>query len=163
MAQDESRTTLQSGTWLVFALGATDYAIEVERVRTIIGLLPITRVPRLPESVRGVINLRGQVVPIVDLRIRFGLEAVDYGSRTCIIVLQAAGSEFGVVVDRVIDVAHIAAGAVESPPQFGAELDTGYLLGVARHGERVRLLLDMDRALSRAELTALASAGASAA
>ena len=163
MEQDENRTPSHGSTWLVFEIGTTDYAIEVERVRTIIGLLPITRVPQLPESVRGAINLRGQVVPIVDLRIRFGLEAVDYGSRTCIVVLQAAGSEFGVIVDRVIDVAHIAGDAVEPPPQFGAELDTEYLLGVARHGERVRLLLDMDRALSRTELAALTSTGASSA
>lgn len=160
MAQDETRAPSHGGTWLVFALGTTDYAVEVERVRTIIGLLPITRVPQLPDSVRGVINLRGQVVPVVDLRIRFGLEAVDHGSRTCIVVLQAAGSEFGVVVDRVIEVASIAAEAVEPPPQLGADPDTEYLLGVARHGERVRLLLDVDRALSRAELAALASAGA---
>lgn len=148
-------------TWLVFALGATDYAIDVSRVRTIIGLLPITRVPRLPESVRGVINLRGQVVPIVDLRIRFGLEAADHGQRTCIVVLQAAGSEFGVVVDRVIEVAHISAASIEEAPQFGADIDTDYLLGVAKHGQRVRLLLDMDRAMSRQEMAALAASAGS--
>src|SRR5690606_20774944 len=108
-----------NGTWLVFGLGPTDYAVEVERVRSIIGLLPITRVPQLPESVRGVINLRGKVIPVIDMRLRFGLEAVDHGQRTCIVVLQAAGSEFGVVVDRVVEVAHISHADVEPAPQFG--------------------------------------------
>lgn len=131
--------------------------MAVERVREIIGLLPITRVPRLPESVRGVVNLRGRVVPVVDLRLRFGLEAVDHGQRTCIIVVQAAGIELGVVVDRVSEVVRIAATDVEEPPRFGAAIDTGYLLGVARHGERVRLLLDVDRAVSPQELDVLAA------
>lgn len=148
----------RSGIYLVFALGSTDYAVTVDRVREIIGLLPITRVPRLPDSVRGVINLRGKVIPVVDLRIRFGLEAVDHGQRTCIIVLQAAGTEFGVVVDRVNEVAQIPTESIEEPPQFGADLDTEYLLGVARNGERVRLLLDVDHALSRHELAALTTA-----
>ena len=142
----------QGSVYLVFGLGNTDYAVDVGRVREIIGLLPITRVPRLPESVRGVINLRGKVIPVVDLRIRFGLEATDHGQRTCIIVLQAAGSEFGVVVDRVIEVAHIAAENIEEPPRFGADIDTEYLLGVSNNGQRVRLLIDMDRAVSQQEL-----------
>lgn len=152
-----------NGTWLVFALGATEYAMPVERVREIIGLLPITRVPRLPESVRGVVNLRGRVVPVVDLRIRFGLEAVDHGQRTCIIVVQAAGIELGVVVDRVSEVVRIAEHEVEEPPRFGAAIDTGYLLGIARHGDRVRLLLDADRALSPQDLDVLSAAAEPAA
>lgn len=160
----DERVAASNGTWLVFALGETDYAVDVGSVRTIIGLLPITRVPRMPESVRGVINLRGQVIPVVDLRIRFGLAATDHGQRTCIVVLHAAGSEFGVVVDRVIEVAHIDAACIEDAPQFGADIDTEYLLGVAKHGQRVRLLLDMDRAMSRQEMVALsASASPSAA
>lgn len=142
----------RTGVYLVFGLGETDYAVEVGRVREIIGLLPITRVPRLPDSVRGVINLRGKVIPVVDLRVRFGLEAVDHGQRTCIIVLQAAGGEFGVVVDRVIEVTHIAAADIEETPRFGAAIDTDYLLGVANSGQRVRLLIDMDRAVSHEEL-----------
>jgi len=142
----------QAGVYLVFGLGETDYAVEVGRVREIIGLLPITRVPRLPDSVRGVINLRGKVIPIVDLRVRFGLEAADHGQRTCIIVLQAAGGEFGVVVDRVIEVTHIATAAIEEPPRFGAAIDTEYLIGVANCGQRVRLLIDMDLAVSHDEL-----------
>lgn len=152
-----------NGTWLVFALGGTEYAMAVERVREIIGLLPITRVPRLPEAVRGVVNLRGRVVPVVDLRIRFGLEAVDHGQRTCIIVVQAAGIELGVVVDRVSEVVRIAETEIEEAPRFGAAIDTGYLLGVARHGDRVRLLLDVDRAVAPPELDVLSAAAEPAA
>jgi len=145
----------RTGVYLVFGLGETDYAVEVGRVREIIGLLPITRVPRLPDSVRGVINLRGKVIPVVDLRVRFGLEAADHGQRTCIIVLQAAGGEFGVVVDRVIEVTHISATDIEDTPRFGAAIDTDYLLGVANAGQRVRLLIDMDRAVVHEELVTL--------
>jgi len=145
----------RTGVYLVFGLGDTDYAVEVGRVREIIGLLPITRVPRLPDSVRGVINLRGKVIPVIDLRVRFGLEAVDHGRRTCIIVLQAGGGEFGVVVDRVIEVAHIEAAGIEETPHFGAAIDTDYLLGVANNGPRVRLLIDMDRAVTQEALAPL--------
>lgn len=150
--------TSLGGTYLVFALAQTEYALAVGRVREIIGLLPITRVPNLPPCVRGVINLRGKVIPVVDLRVRFGLEAVDHGQRTCIIVVQATAAEFGVVVDRVTEVACIEDSAIEDPPQFGADLDTQYLLGVAKHGPKVRLLLDIDHAVSRQELAALTGA-----
>lgn len=148
------------GTCLVFGLGSTEYAVEAARVREIVALLPITRVPQLPEAIRGIINLRGKALPVVDLRLRFGLDAVDHPRRTCIIVLQAAGAEFGVVVDSAVELASFPAGSIEDVPDFGAAVDTEYLLGLARQGERVRLLLDVDRALSRHEQAALATAAA---
>jgi purine-binding chemotaxis protein CheW len=150
----------RSGKYLVFALGGEEYGVEVSRVREIIGPMPITRVPRVPESVRGVINLRGKVIPVVDLRIRFGLEAIDHGLRTCIIVVQAAGAEFGVVVDRVSEVAVITGSEIENAPAFGPDIETPYLLGIARAGPRVRLLLDIERVLSREEMAALPGAAA---
>jgi purine-binding chemotaxis protein CheW len=150
----------RAGKYLIFVLGAEEYGVQVARVREIIGAMPITRVPRMPESVRGVINLRGKIIPVVDLRIRFGLDAVDHGQRTCIIVVQAAGTEFGVVVDRVSEVASVDASAIEDAPAFGADIDTEYLLGIAKHGTRVRLLLDIERALSQQELAELAGAAA---
>jgi purine-binding chemotaxis protein CheW len=153
-----------SGRYLVFVLGGAEYAVDVLRVREITGPLPITRVPRMPPHVRGVINLRGQVIPVIDLRTRFGLEAVDHGARTCMIVLQAGAAEFTALVDRVCEVVTIAAGEVEETPSFGAAVDTAYLQGVVRAGPRVRLLLDIDRVLSVAELGAAAAvAGAPAA
>lgn len=133
--------------WLVFGLGATEYGVDIGCVQQIIGLLPITRVPLLPDAVRGVINLRGRVIPVVDLRIQFGLDAVDHGQRTCIIVVRAGEMELGLVVDRVAEVVQLDAGSIEDAPHFGSGIDTDYMLGVAQHGDRVLLLLDVERAL----------------
>lgn len=152
----------RGGRYLVFVLGGEEYGIEVLKVREIIGPLPITRVPRMPEAVRGVINLRGKVIPVVDMRIRFGLDAVDHGPRTCMIVVQTAHTEFAAMVDRVCEVATIADADIGDTPSFGAAVDTDYLLGVARTGARVRLLLDIERALSQHELVSLASVAAGA-
>lgn len=162
-AQPTPAVAAHEGTFLVFSLADTDYAIEVARVREIIGALPITRVPCMPPAVLGVINLRGKVIPIVDLRLRFGLDPVDHGTRTCVVVVQSRGTEFGAVVDRVAEVARIAASEIEEPPTFGADIDTTYLSGIAKTGARVRLLLDIDRALSPSEFLALDAARAGAA
>lgn len=145
----------QEGRYLVFVLGGEEYAVEVLRVREIIGPLPITRVPRMPEAVRGVINLRGKVIPVVDLRVRFGLEAVDHGARTCMIVVQAGGAEYAALVDRVCEVALISQADIEERPALGASADEACLLGVARAGKRVRLLLDLERAVAQASAGAL--------
>lgn len=157
-AQQPAAAAARGGKYVVFELGDEEYGVDVSMVREIIGPMPITRVPRMPESVRGMINLRGKVIPIVDLRIRFGLEAVDHGRRTCIIVVQTAAAEFGVVVDRVSEVATIAETEVEDAPSFGIGIETEYLLGVAKHGARVRLLLDIQRALTRQEIAAVVQA-----
>ncbi|HSJ07689.1 MAG TPA: chemotaxis protein CheW [Longimicrobiales bacterium] len=148
----------RAGKYLVFGLGGEEYCVGVVRVREIIGPMPITRVPRMPDAVRGVINLRGKVIPVVDLRIRFGLEAVDHGQRTCIVVVEAAGAELGLVVDRVTDVAAVAETDVEDVPAFGAAVGTEYLLGIAKHGSRVRLILDVERLLANHELADLTGA-----
>jgi purine-binding chemotaxis protein CheW len=145
---------VQGGRYLIFMLGGGEYAVEVLKVREIIGPLPITRVPRMPSAVRGVINLRGTVIPVVDLRIRFGLEAVDHGPRTCMIVVQTAGAEFAALVDRVCEVTTIAAEEIEATPSFGTSADTSCLLGLARTGPHVRLLLDIERALTERDLDA---------
>jgi purine-binding chemotaxis protein CheW len=131
-------------------LGGEEYAVEVLKVREIIGPLPITRVPRMPAAVRGVVNLRGKVIPVVDLRIRFGLEPVDHGARTCMIVVHAAGAEYAALVDRVCEVALIADADIEEKPALGASTDGACLLGIARAGSRVRLLLDLERAVAAA-------------
>lgn len=157
-AQDQATVATRAGKYVIFELGDEEYGVDVAMVREIIGPMPITRVPRVPESVRGMVNLRGKVIPIVDLRIRFGLEAVDHGRRTCIIVVQTAAAEFGVVVDRVSEVATIAESEIEDAPTFGVGIETEYLLGVAKHGTRVRLLLDIQRALTRQEIAAVVQA-----
>lgn len=157
-----SETRARSGKYLVFTLGKEAYAIAVTDVREIIGALPITRVPGLPESVRGVINLRGKIIPVADLRIRFGIDAVDHGHRTCIVVVHARGAEFGLVVDRVLEVANISEHEIEPPPEFGANVQPDYLLGIARTGLRVLLLLDVARTLTSTEASALSAAVAAA-
>jgi purine-binding chemotaxis protein CheW len=155
-------TAFAGGKFLGFFLGDEEYGVEILKVREIIGLLPITRVPRTPQAVRGVINLRGKVIPVVDLRAHFDMEPGQDTERTCIVVVQAHGTEFGLVVDRVSEVASIDAADVEAAPEFGARVDTGYLLGMAKTEGRVRLLLDLDRVLSVREVNTLAQMGGEA-
>jgi purine-binding chemotaxis protein CheW len=149
--------------YLIFMLGDEEYAVDVLRVREIVGPLPITRVPRTPAHVRGVINLRGKVIPVIDLRTRFGLPAPDHGPRTCMIVLQTGAAEYTALVDRVCEVLTIPGDDISETPSFGPGIDTGCLQGVARSGPKVRMLLDIDRLLTADELgaaTALAADGA---
>lgn len=173
---------VRGGKYLTFFLAEEEYGVAILRVQEIIGLQAITRVPRTPSFIRGVINLRGKVIPVVDLRERFGMRPVDLdagGDATqaaraaalrCIVILEVtmpdeagpgvARMPMGVVVDRVSEVAAIDAASVEDPPCFGATVRTEFLLGVASRGERVRLLLDIDRVLARDEVREVARATA---
>jgi purine-binding chemotaxis protein CheW len=150
------------GKFLTFFLAGEEYGLEILRVREILGMLPITRVPRTPPAIRGVINLRGKIIPVVDLRTKFGMDAADYSGRTCIIVVHAQGVEFGVVVDRVSEVLDIASGNIEDAPSFGVDVNTEYLLGIAKIGGSVKLLLDIERVLSTQEVQDLGTIGAAA-
>jgi purine-binding chemotaxis protein CheW len=143
------------GKYLTFFLDDEEYGLEILKVREIIGLQHITRVPRMPASMLGVINLRGAVIPVVDLRRRFGIGSVKTTDRTCIIVVHAAGVEFGVMVDRVSEVADVSAADVEPAPEFGGDVDTRFLLGLAKSAGGVKLLLDIDRVLSSREMAQL--------
>jgi purine-binding chemotaxis protein CheW len=143
------------GKYLTFYLGEEEYGLEILKVREIIRLHRITRVPRMPAAMLGVINLRGAVIPVVDLRRTFGIGSVEATERTCIIVVHAAGVEFGVMVDRVSEVADVSAEEVEPAPEFGDEVDTRFLLGLAKGAGGVKLLLDIDRVLSSREITQL--------
>jgi purine-binding chemotaxis protein CheW len=151
------------GKFLTFFLAGEEYGVEILRVREILGMLPITRVPRTPDSVRGVINLRGKIIPVIDLRAKFGMALSDYTNRTCIVVVHAQGLEFGVVVDRVSEVLNIRSEDIEDAPSFGVDVSTEYLLGIAKAADSVKLLLDIERVLSRgeaAEINSAALAGA---
>jgi len=141
----------RGGKYLTFFLAGEEYGLEILAVHEIIGMLPITRVPRTPPYVRGVINLRGKVISIVDLRAKFGLDAAA-APETCIIVVQVHGVPMGVLVDRVSEVVHIAPGDMEDTPSFGADVETGYLLGIGKVNGRVRLLLDIERVLSTQDI-----------
>ncbi len=148
--------TARAGKYLTFFLAGEEYGLEILKVSEIIGLQPITRVPRMPDFVRGVINLRGKVIPITDLRRKFNMDQ-DGAEDGCIIVVQMLGVQTGIIVDRVSEVVAIAEADIEDAPSFGAGIRTEFLLGIGKAGGRVKLLLDIDRVLARSELDALES------
>jgi purine-binding chemotaxis protein CheW len=148
----ETRSSHPGGRFLTFYLAEEEYGVEILKVREIIGMLPITRVPRTPPAVLGVINLRGKVIPVLDLKQRLGMKQEGEPERPCIIVVYAQGVELGVLVDRVSEVAYVPAEDVEDAPQFGMEVDTAFLLGIAKSEGGVKLLLDIDRVPSPREI-----------
>ena len=149
----------REGQYLTFVLAGEEYGISILKIKEIIGMLPITSVPRTPEFVKGVINLRGKVIPVLDLRLRFGMTAMDYSERTCIIVVEIEGASgliyVGCVVDAVSEVLNIRSGDIEDTPDFGIGLDAAYILGMAKMEGGVKILLDIDRVLSADEVSSL--------
>ncbi len=141
----------QEGKYLTFALGREEYGIGILKVKEIIGILPITPVPRTPGHMKGVINLRGKVIPVVDLRLKFGMEEITHTDRTCIIVVEVGHQDgavlTGIMVDSVSEVLNIKAGDIEEAPNFGAKLDTDYILGLAKMNGGVKILLHIDKVL----------------
>jgi len=146
------------GKFLTFFLAGEEYGLEILKVQEIIGVMPITRVPRTPSFIRGVINLRGKVIPVVDLRLKFGMDGIDQTDETCIIVVRAQGIEMGIIVDKVSEVLDIAAADIDDTPSFGIEVDTDYILGIGKSAGRVRILLDIDKVLSAQEVIKIHSA-----
>jgi purine-binding chemotaxis protein CheW len=149
-------TDVRAGKYLTFQLASEEFGIRVLKVREIMGLQDITAVPQTPAHIKGVINLRGKVVPVVDLRLKFGLEAAEYTQRTCIIVTQIQSESgsilMGIVVDGVSEVLNLSATEIEDTPDFGESVGAGYLLGMAKVKNRVKILLDIDQVLSTQEL-----------
>ena len=142
-------TAAPPGKYLVVTLGRESYGIPVLKVREIIRLCPITPVANMPAHVRGVINLRGKIIPLVDLRSRFGLQAADEHDRTCIVVAQLGGGPaaarlYGIVVDGVEEVASFTAADIEGAPDFGGAIDVRFITGMAKSGPLVRTLIDLD-------------------
>ncbi len=148
--------TNRQGKYLTFALGPEEYGLEILKVREIIGYMEITAVPQTPHEVRGVINLRGQVIPVVDLRAKFGMETIDVTEETCIIVVEISRGRrnfsTGIVVDHVQEVLDIPGQDIEDAPQFGSEVDTNFILGMGKIGDSVKILLDIDRVLAGNDL-----------
>lgn len=142
------RVDARAGKYLTFFLGDEEYGLEILKVQEIIGMLPVTRVPRTAPYVRGVINLRGRVIPIVDLRVKFGMPEWAGDDTTCMIVVQVQGVQLGVVVDRVSEVLAILEDEIDDAPSFGAAVTTEFLLGIAKSAGRIKLLLDIDRVLT---------------
>ncbi|MBI9085186.1 MAG: purine-binding chemotaxis protein CheW [Desulfobacterales bacterium] len=152
----------REGKYLTFALNEEEYGIGILTVKEIIGMMPITSVPQTPDFVKGVINLRGRVIPVVDLRSRFGMETVVATDRTCIVVveinLNGGKLTIGIVVDTVSEVLNIRADSIEDAPVFGTNIDTSYILGMAKIEGGVKILLDIDRVLSSEDLLSLSKA-----
>jgi len=150
------QTDPRAGKYLIFHLSGEEFAIPVLEVREIMGIQDITAVPQTPGYVRGVINLRGKVIPVIDLRLKFGLPQVEYTQRTCIIVVNVRGAEgaivMGIIVDGVAEVLNLNPQDIEDTPAFGDGVTTGYLLGMAKVGNKVKILLDIDHVLTRQEL-----------
>ncbi len=139
------------GKYLTFTVGREEYGIPLRRVKEIIGMMEITNVPRMPSHVKGVINLRGKIIPVIDLRLKFGMEEKAYTARTCIIVLELSSEEgirlMGVAVDSVSEVVNIASGDIEPPPQYGTTSDMGFLTGMGKAKGKVILLLETNHIL----------------
>ncbi len=154
-----SALELQGGLHLTFQLGEEVYGIKILKVQEIIGIMNVTSVPQTPEWVRGVINLRGKVIPVIDLRLKFGMSFHEDTEKTCVIVVQIATKAehitTGLIVDQVSEVLDISQEQVEPPPAFGEDVDAGFICGMGKVEEKVVMLLDVDKVLAGGELELL--------
>ena len=147
---------------LIFVLDGEDYGIDISKIREIIGATAVTPVPNIPPYMKGVINLRGKVIPVADLRLRFGIPAADGDDRACIVVAEVdRGGDtlpMGLMVDSVSEMISIRPEDIEAAPSFGSHTDTDFILGIAKAGNDVKILLDIDRVLAGDELTTVRDA-----
>ncbi len=144
------------GKYLTFVLGEEEYGLEILKVREIIGVMEITSVPQTPEFIKGVINLRGKVIPVIDLRLKFSMEPAEYTEETCIIVVDIGKALMGILVDTVSEVLDIAVDQIEPPPSFGSKIQTEFILGMGKIKGKVKILLEIDKVLSIEELMKMA-------
>ncbi len=162
MDQVDEAAAHREGKYLTFTLDNEEYGIGILKIKEIIGMMSITTIPQTPDFVKGVINLRGKVIPVIDLRLRFGMDSIDYTERTCIIVVEIDGPTgtvmIGTVVDAVSEVLNIKGEDIEDTPTFGTKLNTDYILGMAKMEGGVKILLDIDQVLSNEELNLLEKA-----
>jgi len=155
-------TFAKESKYLTFSLANEEYGIGILKVKEIIGMMAITAIPQAPDFVKGVINLRGKVIPVIDLRGRFGMETINYTERTCIIVVEivrgGSSVSMGIVVDAVSEVLNIKATEIENTPTFGVKLNTDFILGMAKINNDVKILLDIDLVLMDERMAAFAAA-----
>ena len=144
---DTVKGAVEGGKFLSFFLGNEEYAIEILKVQEIIGLMPITPVPKMPDYIRGVLNLRGKIVPIMDLRMRFNFQSIEDTEETCIIVLQDENYQMGVVVDKVSEVADIESNQIEEVPSVGVAGKSDFLSGIGKVKDSVRMIVDVHEVL----------------
>lgn len=159
IGESEGGIKAKAGKYLIFRLGTEEYGVEILKVQEIMGVVEITTVPQMPEFVKGVINLRGKIVPVTDLRLKFSMEPKEYTERTCIIVVQIVGAQnnitMGIIVDEVSEVEDIGKGQIEPRPEFGSNILTEFILGIGKVEQRVVMLLDIDKVLSQEEVESI--------
>lgn len=145
-----------AGKYLTFTLAGEEYGLEILKVREIIGLMAITPVPRAPEYIRGVINLRGKIIAVVDLRKKFGMEQIEDTDETCVIVVDVTTGgqsvDIGILVDSVSEVLDISTDDIDPPPSFGGDMDMDFILGMAKAAGSVKILLAIERVLTSDDL-----------
>jgi len=145
-------TNSLEGKYLTFVLNNEEYGLEILKVREIIGLMDITPVPQTPSFMKGIINLRGKVIPVIDQRLKFGIPETEYTKETCIIVVNIENRLMGIIVDTVSEVLDIMAKDIEPPPSLGSSVKTDFMLGMGKIKGKVKILLNIDKVLSLEEL-----------
>jgi purine-binding chemotaxis protein CheW len=152
----ELQEDTQKGRFLTFSIGKEDYGIEIKFVTEIIGIQSITQVPELPAYIKGIINLRGKIIPVMDVRLRFKKEFMEYDERTCIIVVDIEEITIGLIVDKVLEVISIPEEEIVPPPDPSTGFQTRYIKGLGKVGNQVKLLLDCKKLLNDDEVKNLA-------
>ncbi|NOT56683.1 MAG: purine-binding chemotaxis protein CheW [Deltaproteobacteria bacterium] len=149
--------TADTQQYLTFTLGSEEYGVPILTVQEIKGYVPVTPIPHTPAYINGVMDLRGIIMPVLDLRVKFGLPSAEYDQFTVIIVVKVTGKMLGLVVDAVSDVLSIKNGEVQAAPEFGGQVDTRFIHGLAKAGEKLVVLLHLDRVLSEEEFTTVSA------
>ncbi len=145
---EKKEVSINEGKFLTFSLNSEVYGIEILKTREIIGVMDITTVPQTPDYMKGVINLRGKVIPVVDLRLKFSMPEEKYTQETCVIVVEANNSQVGIIVDSVSEVLNINSEEIEGTPSFGQGIDTNFIMGLGKVKEKIIILLDIGQILS---------------
>lgn len=157
--EDSRGVEASSNQYLAFILAGEEYGVDILRVQEIKGWTSVTLIPNMPPHIKGVLNLRGTIVPIIDLRLRFGLDSIAYGATTVIVVLKVTGQQgsrtMGIVVDAVSDVYNVTAAEMKAPPDFGGSIKTEYVNGLATLDKKMVILLNIDRLLNGDEVAVL--------
>ena len=146
----------EENKYLTFKLAAEEFGLEILKVREIIGRMDITAVPQMPNYMKGVINLRGRTIPVVDLRLKFGLAEIEHTEQTCIIMVDV-GREIGILVDAVSEVLDIADEQIDSPPAMSADGDTSFIAGMGKVGDSVKILLNIEKVMTSDQILEISS------
>ncbi len=149
---ERTKSEVREGKYLTFTLSNEEYGIEILKVREIIGLMVVTSVPQTPDYMKGVINLRGKVIPVIDLRLKFSIPEHEHTQETCTIVVEVGNALIGIIVDSVSEVSDIGSKEIEETPQLGQDVDTDFIMGMGKIKDKLIILLDIDKVLSTDEL-----------